>query len=87
VSGSASGPAGERDGPAALFAELAEGVRRSVGAVRAAIETMEAYPDMEPEVEAQFRAIIAEEARRLSALVESAEARFETQEPTGGGAV
>ena len=64
--------------PAAALARLTDGVRRSVAAVRAAIETMDAYPDMAPEVEAEFRRIILEEARSLSALVEAAERENET---------
>ena len=63
--------------PAAALARLTDGVRRSVAAVRAAIETMDAYPDMAPEVEAEFRRIILEEARSLSALVEAAEGEGE----------
>jgi DNA polymerase-3 subunit epsilon len=56
----------------ALLRSLTEGTRESVGAIRAAIESVLAYPDMEPAERQRFLAIIRDEAVRLGARVEEA---------------
>ncbi len=56
----------------ALLQSLTEGTRASVGAIRAAIESMVDYPDMEAVERRRFMAIIHEEAVGLGARVEAA---------------
>ncbi len=56
----------------ALLQSLTEGTRASVGAIRAAIESMVDYPDMEAVERRRFTAIIHEEAVGLGARVEAA---------------
>jgi DNA polymerase-3 subunit epsilon len=56
----------------ALLRSLTEGTRASVGAIRAAIETVLAYPDMEPAERERFLTIIRDEAVGLGARVEEA---------------
>ena len=56
----------------ALLQSLTEGTRASVGAIRAAIESMVDYPDMEAAERQRFMAIIHEEAVTLGAGVEAA---------------
>jgi DNA polymerase III subunit epsilon len=55
-----------------LLQSLTEGTRASVGAIRAAIESMIDYPDMEAGERQRFMAIIREEAVALGAGVEAA---------------
>jgi DNA polymerase-3 subunit epsilon len=56
----------------ALLRSLTEGTRASVGAIRAAIETVLDYPEMELAERERFMAIIRDEAVGLSARVEEA---------------
>jgi DNA polymerase III subunit epsilon len=56
----------------ALLQSLTEGTRASVGAIRAAIESMVDYPDMEAVEQQRFMAIIREEAVALGGRVEAA---------------
>jgi DNA polymerase-3 subunit epsilon len=56
----------------ALLQSLTESTRASVGSIRAAIESMVDYPDMEPVERQRFMAIIREEAVALGARVEAA---------------
>jgi DNA polymerase III subunit epsilon len=55
-----------------LLQSLTESTRASVGAIRAAIESMVDYPDMEAGERQRFMAIIREEAVALGARVEAA---------------
>jgi len=55
-----------------LLQELAEGMRDPLASVRAAIETMTEYPDMEEAVAAQFKRIILEQTVVLSQRLEQA---------------
>jgi DNA polymerase III subunit epsilon len=55
-----------------LLRSLGEGTRASVGAIRAAIESMLDYPEMEPAERARFMAIIRDEAVGLGTQVEDA---------------
>lgn len=50
---------------ATLLRELTEGTRASLGSIRAAIETVVDYPDMEAEERRQFVEIVREESQRL----------------------
>jgi DNA polymerase III subunit epsilon len=54
----------------ALLRALTEGTRASVGNIRAAVESMLDYPEMEPEQQRQFTEIIHDEALALSGRVE-----------------
>lgn len=56
----------------ALLQSLTEGTRASVGAIRAAIESMVDYPDMKAVERRRFMAIIHEEAVALGARVDAA---------------
>jgi DNA polymerase-3 subunit epsilon len=56
----------------ALLQSLTESTRASLGAIRAAIESMVDYPDMEAAERQRFMAIIREEAVALGARVEAA---------------
>jgi len=56
----------------ALLQSLTESTRASVGAIRAAIESLVDYPDMEAVERQRFMAIIREEAVALGARVEAA---------------
>jgi DNA polymerase-3 subunit epsilon len=55
-----------------LLRSLTEGTRESVGAIRAAIETVLRYRDMDPAERERFMAIIRDEAVGLGARVEEA---------------
>ena len=57
----------------ALLRSLTEGTRASVGAIRAAIETTLAYPDMEAAERERFMAVIRDEAVGLGARVDTAQ--------------
>jgi DNA polymerase-3 subunit epsilon len=58
---------GRRD---ALFRELIETTRASLASIRAAVETVLDYPDMDPEQHSQFVEIVREESQRLGSQVE-----------------
>src|SRR6185503_19020460 len=49
-----------------LLQTLTQGTRASLGSMRAAIETIAAFPEMDREARDRFIAIIGEEAQRLS---------------------
>jgi len=49
-----------------LVQSLTEGTRAALANIRAAIETIEAYPEMDPNRLSQFRKVIREEAESLS---------------------
>jgi len=53
-----------------LLRGLTEGTRASLASIRAAVETVQDYPDMEPVERRQFVEIIREEAQRLGEQVE-----------------
>ena len=53
-----------------LLREFAESTRASLGSIRAAIETVIDYPEMEAEERHQFTMIVREEAQRLGEQVE-----------------
>ena len=63
---------GQRD---ALLAELTEGSRASLASIRAAVETLQAYPDMDAARQLRFIGVIGEETARLSQRIERALAR------------
>lgn len=56
---------------------LIEAVRGPLGGIRAAIETLNRYPDMDASVAAQLHALIEEQALALSRVVEAAAAEAE----------
>jgi DNA polymerase III subunit epsilon len=56
----------------ALLQSLTEGTRASVGAIRAAVESVLDYPDMDPAERQRFMTIIRDEAVGLGAHVEDA---------------
>ena len=58
---------GRRD---ALFRELIETTRASLASIRAAVETVLDYPDMDPKQHRQFVEIVHEESQRLGCQVE-----------------
>jgi DNA polymerase-3 subunit epsilon len=60
----------------ALLAELTEGNWASLANLRAAIETLEAYPDMDAGRQRRFIGIIGEETARLTDRIEGALARY-----------
>lgn len=49
---------------------LVDASRRSLGSIRAAVETLLSFPDMAPEKGAQFMSVIAEEAAALTETLE-----------------
>jgi DNA polymerase-3 subunit epsilon len=53
-----------------LLQSLTEGSRAALGSIRAAVETMLTYPDMEPERQRAFVNIIDEETRKVSAKLD-----------------
>ncbi|MGB8930999.1 MAG: exonuclease domain-containing protein, partial [Anaeromyxobacteraceae bacterium] len=56
--------------------------RRALASIRAAVETLVAYPGMEPSRQARFTGVISEEAASLSARLERAEGEYQsTQRP------
>jgi DNA polymerase-3 subunit epsilon len=55
-----------------LLEQLIQSARAAVGSIRAAAENLESYPQMGPERQAQFAAIIRAEAHRLTAHLERA---------------
>ena len=54
----------------ALLRELSEGTRASLGSIRAAVENVLDYPDMEPAERGTFLEIVRDEAERLGDRVE-----------------
>jgi len=59
-----------------LLQTLTEGTRASLGSVRAAVETIAAFPDMDKEARDRFIGIIGEEAQRLSARLDQTGSEF-----------
>jgi DNA polymerase-3 subunit epsilon len=55
-----------------LLEQLIQSARASLASIRAAAENLESYPQMGPERQAQFAAIISAEAHRLTAHLERA---------------
>jgi DNA polymerase III subunit epsilon len=53
-----------------LLRELIETTRSSLASIRAAVETVLDYPDMDPEEQSQFVEIVQEESQRLGRQVE-----------------
>ena len=54
----------------ALLRDLTEGTRASLGSIRAAVETVLDYPDMEAEERRQFVEVVRDESHRLGDRVE-----------------
>ncbi|MDQ7041369.1 MAG: PAS domain-containing protein [Rhodothermus sp.] len=71
-------PAYERTGDwqPLILQQLLEGLRHPVANIRAAIETMTAYPDMAPDLATQFRQIILEQTEALTRLLEQTVATY-----------
>ncbi len=71
-------PAYERtkDWQPLMLQQLLEGLRRPVANIRAAIETLTTYPDMAPELAAQFRQILLEQTEALTRLLEQTVATY-----------
>jgi len=59
-----------------LLQTLTEGTRASLGSVRAAVETIAAFPDMDKAAQERFIGIIGEEAQRLSARLDQTASDF-----------
>ena len=59
-----------------LLQTLTEGTRASLGSVRAAVETIAAFPDMDKEAQERFIGIIGEEAHRLSVRLDQTASEF-----------
>jgi DNA polymerase-3 subunit epsilon len=59
-----------------LLQTLTQGTRASLGSMRAAIETIASFPDMEPEARDRFVGIITEEARTLTARLDETVGEF-----------
>ncbi|MGH6691064.1 MAG: HAMP domain-containing protein, partial [Gammaproteobacteria bacterium] len=55
-----------------LLEQLIQSARAALGSIRAAAENLESFPQMGPERQAQFAAIISAEAHRLTAHLERA---------------
>ena len=62
---------GERD---ALLQSLTQGTRASLATIRATVENMLAFPEMDAQRRTQFTTIISDEAGKLSALLDRKEA-------------
>ena len=54
-----------------LLQTLTQGTRASLGSVRAAVETIAAFPEMDEDAQARFIGIIGDEARQLSAKLDA----------------
>lgn len=61
---------------AGVFLGLADASRRSLASIRAAVETLLAFPGMEAERQARFVGVIDEEAKALSSRLETAETEY-----------
>ncbi len=80
----------ERD--SALLEALTHGARSALANIRAAAETLRAFPDMDAERRLRFTAVIEEESQRLAQRVDdsaarhddSAESRWQLEEMRGG---
>ncbi|MEL6445639.1 MAG: hypothetical protein AAF089_14565 [Bacteroidota bacterium] len=59
-----------------IVQDLAEGLRASLGSIRAAIETMAEYPDMDEAVRAQFAEIVRQGAVEASERLEASMERY-----------
>jgi len=59
-----------------LLQTLTQGTRASLGSIRAAVETIASFPEMEREAQQRFIGIIDEEARRLSAQLDETVSSF-----------
>lgn len=59
-----------------LLQSLTEGVRSSLGSIRAAIETIEEFPEMDPDNFARLKRIIYDEALALSAKLNTTTAEY-----------
>lgn len=59
-----------------LLQTLTQGTRASLGSVRAAVETIAAFPDMDKAAQDRFIAIIGEEAQQLSARLDETVSEF-----------
>jgi len=59
-----------------LLQTLTQGTRASLASVRAAIETIASFPDMNDDARARFIGIIGEEAQRLSASLDRTVSEF-----------
>jgi DNA polymerase III subunit epsilon len=59
-----------------LLQTLTQGTRASLASMRAAVETIASFPDMDREARDRFIAIIGEEARRLSASLDQTVSEF-----------
>jgi DNA polymerase-3 subunit epsilon len=64
---------GQRDD---LLQSLTQGTRASLATIRAAVENMLAFPEMDPERRTQFTQIISTEAGKLSGLLDQKEADY-----------
>jgi len=59
-----------------LLQTLTQGTRASLASMRAAVETIASFPDMEREAQDRFIAIIGDEAQRLSARLDQTVGEF-----------
>jgi DNA polymerase-3 subunit epsilon len=59
-----------------LLQTLTQGTRASLASVRAAVETIASFPDMDKEAQRRFIGIIDDEARRMSAGLDQAAGEF-----------
>jgi DNA polymerase-3 subunit epsilon len=66
----------------AVFRALADGGRRALASIRAAVETLQAFPDLDPARRARFTGVIDEEASTLSARLEQAENDYAASQRT-----
>jgi DNA polymerase-3 subunit epsilon len=64
---------GQRDD---LLQSLTQGTRASLATIRAAVENMVAFPEMDAERRSQFTHIISDEAGKLSGLLDEKEAEY-----------
>lgn len=60
----------------ALLQSVTEGSRAALASIRAAVETLQSFPDMPPEQQGRFIAVISQEASRLSERIEEAIREF-----------
>jgi DNA polymerase-3 subunit epsilon len=59
-----------------LLQTLTQGTRASLASMRAAVETIASFPDMEPDARSRFINIIEDEARQLSARLDATVSEF-----------
>jgi DNA polymerase-3 subunit epsilon len=59
-----------------LLQTLTQGTRASLGSVRAAVETIAAFPDMSNDERSRFIGVIGDEARQLSARLDATVSEF-----------